>query len=101
MGYNDVVLHPNSSVNPCLQSLTILRKFCGPIAEAWGRDADGQRMPFQIVRLQSGPVVDSVTFSTVGLGKIPLERDKIIRHELLVLARSAAVPRYLGRCSDK
>ena len=76
-----------------------LERFCGPIVEGWAHDPDGQRMPFQIVRLQSGPVVDTVTFSTVGLGKIPLKcsrSHKIIRHELVMLAHSAAVPPNLG-----
>ncbi|MBO0883908.1 MAG: suppressor of fused domain protein, partial [Mycobacterium sp.] len=62
-------------------------------------DPDGQRLPFQIVRLRNGPVVDAVTFSTVGLGKIPLKcsrSHKIIRHELLMLACSVAVPPNLG-----
>jgi hypothetical protein len=50
---------------------------------------------FQIVRLEAGPVSNSVTFSTLGLSNWPLKApvsSKLIRHELVMLARNDSVP---------
>ena len=52
-------------------------------------------MPFQIVQLQGGPLAGTITYSTLGLGKLPLKAknsDKIIRHELVMLVRQQAIP---------
>lgn len=75
-----------------------LERFCGPIVEGWHCDADGRRLPFQIVRLAGGPVANTTTFSTLGLGDRPLRSknsEKYIRHELVMLARSGQVPPIL------
>jgi hypothetical protein len=82
---------------PVLPVLDHLEKFCGPVVKGWSCDPDGHRMQFQIVQLQSGPVANATTFSTLGLGKIPLKcGQKIIRHELVMLTRPQAVPGNLG-----
>jgi hypothetical protein len=75
-----------------------LEKFCGPIERGWQCDADGNKMPFQIVQMQGGPISGTTTFSTLGLGKIPLTSrtsQKIIWHELVMLSRSNATPANL------
>ncbi|WP_266158029.1 suppressor of fused domain protein [Dyella silvatica] len=72
-----------------------LEKFSGQIAEGWSKDADGNSMPFQVVRTESGPIEGSVTFATLGLSNHPLKStlsNKIIRQELIMLFRADAVP---------
>jgi hypothetical protein len=72
-----------------------LENFCGPIVHGWRGDPDGKKMPFQIVQMERGPISGTTTYSTLGLGKIPLparNSDKIIRHERVMLSRSNAVP---------
>src|SRR5437588_10705028 len=72
-----------------------LESFCGPIAEGWKFDPDGKEMPFQVIRLERGPTAGTVTFSTLGLSNYPLKSpdcEKLIRHELIMLARAGAVP---------
>jgi suppressor of fused protein SUFU len=72
-----------------------LESFCGPIVEGWQTDPDGKKMPFQIVRLERGPIEGTVTFSTLGLAFHQLSSassSKLIRHELVMLARSNAIP---------
>jgi hypothetical protein len=76
-----------------------LESFCGPIAEGWKTDPDGAEVPFQIVRLERGPITGTVTFSTLGLSNYALRSatsSKLIRHELVMLARSDAVPNNLA-----
>jgi suppressor of fused protein SUFU len=76
-----------------------LESFCGPIAEGWKKDPDGKEMPFQIVRLESGPIAGTVTFSTLGLSFHPLKSatsSKTIRHELVMLVRADDIPKNLG-----
>jgi hypothetical protein len=65
---------------------------CGPIVEGWTSDADGNDAPFQIVKMRGGPIDGSIAFSTLGLSNIPLrspapKSSKLIRHELVMLAR--------------
>lgn len=65
-----------------------LERFLGPIEAGWSQDADGTKMPFQIVRFAGGSGPGTVSFSTLGLSRIPLHSSvsgKEIRHELLVL----------------
>jgi hypothetical protein len=45
--------------------------------------------------MQGGPIAGTTTYSTLGLGKIPLKApnsDKVTRHELVMLSRSIASP---------
>ena len=52
-------------------------------------------MPWQVVRLERGPVEGSVTFATLGLNFYRLKSTgsaTVIRHELLMLARNGAIP---------
>jgi Suppressor of fused protein (SUFU) len=78
--------------------ITHLEKYCGPIVSGWSCDPDGARMPFQIVRMERGPIAETITHSTLGLGKIPLKSrssQKVIRQELVMLSRSTATPQNL------
>jgi hypothetical protein len=72
-----------------------LERFCGPIARGWTTDPGGNQMPFQIVEMQGGPIAGTITYATLGLGKIPLgsrRSEKLVRHELVMLSRSNAKP---------
>jgi hypothetical protein len=85
-------------MQPVLHVIGHLEKFCGPIIRGWSCDPDGNEMPFQIVQLQGSPIAGATTYATLGLGKIPLRSqssDRIIRHELVMLSRSDAVPENL------
>ncbi len=75
-----------------------LEQYCGPIVEGWKTDPDGNPRPYQIVRLQNGPVQGTTTYSTLGLSEIPLRSQwtgDVVRLELLMVARKNAVPRNL------
>jgi Suppressor of fused protein (SUFU) len=75
-----------------------IEKFCGPIVQGWSCDADGNEMPFQVAQMQGGPIAGTTTYSTLGLSKIPLlarNSDRVIRHELVMLSRSNAIPKNM------
>jgi hypothetical protein len=83
---------------PVPHVISHIEKFCGPIVQGWSCNADGNKMPFQIVQMQGGPIAGTTTYSTLGLGKIPLRArssDRVIRQELVILSRSSAVPENL------
>ncbi|MFI6717728.1 suppressor of fused domain protein [Kribbella sp. NPDC050470] len=64
-------------------------RYLGPIQEGWAVDADGEEMPFQIVRFDQGSDDKTVSFATLGLGRYPLRSTttaRTFRHELLLLA---------------
>jgi len=64
-----------------------LEKYLGTIQGGWSQDADGGKMPFQVVEFERGPRPDTVAFSTLGLSKTPLHSSatgKTIHHELLI-----------------
>jgi len=67
-----------------------LEAHLGPIEAGWSSDADGDAVPFQVARFAHGPVAGTRVFSTLGLSDYPLPSrasDKLIRHELVMLAR--------------
>ena len=79
-----------------------LERHLGPIDVGWSRDAEGARMPFQVVRLAGGRLPGTVAFATLGLShhrlrSPPSGRD--VRLELLVLLpeswQEAPVPSLL------
>jgi hypothetical protein len=63
-----------------------LERYLGEIDSGWPSDADGKRLPFQVVRFPQGGGTGTVSFATLGMSKYPLESwsGKQIRHELLV-----------------
>lgn len=75
-----------------------LEAFAGEIAQGWSVDSDGNRLPFQVVQTVGGPHLGTTTFVTLGLSNFPLSSDptgqtqKMIRHELLMIVPSEAVP---------
>jgi hypothetical protein len=72
-----------------------LESFCGPIVEGWRTDPDGKKMPCTVARFERGPSQGSVTFATLGLNSYRLKSatsQKLIRHELVMLARKDAIP---------
>ena len=74
---------------------THLERFCGPIERGWPIDPDGNKLPFQLVQMQRGPIDGTITYSTLGLSKIELRSRssrKSIRQELVMLSRSNATP---------
>ncbi|MDF4024660.1 suppressor of fused domain protein [Luteibacter sp. PPL201] len=73
-----------------------LERFAGEIVGGWPHDPDGKKLPFQVVQTAGGPHLGTTTFSTLGLGKIPLSDGKaeprMIRHELVMIVPADAVP---------
>jgi hypothetical protein len=85
-------------MQPVPHVISHIEKFCGPIVQGWSCDADGNKMPFQIIQMQGGPIAATTTYATLGLGKIPLRArnaDRVIRQELVILSRSNAIPENL------
>ena len=76
-----------------------LEAFVGDIVGGWRHDADGNPLPFQVVQTKGGPYEGTVTFSTLGLSKMPLadrsegQEHGPIRQELVILVPKEAVPR--------
>jgi Suppressor of fused protein (SUFU) len=61
----------------------------GRIEAGW-RDSGGTKWPFYVLRFRGGPIDDCVTYCTLGISEIPLKSpmsDKLIRHELFMMAR--------------
>lgn len=75
-----------------------LEAFAGEITRGWHIDADEKKVPFQVVQTKSGPFPGTTTISTLGLSNFPLPshkdstRSKLIRHELLMVVPTDAVP---------
>ena len=53
--------------------ITHLEAFLGPIAGGWIEDANGDRLPFQVVWLEDAPEKDLATYSTLGLSRHAIE----------------------------
>lgn len=71
-----------------------LERFCGPIVGGWA-PAPEIGIPFQVVRLERGPIAETITFATVGLSSRTLRSaasQKLIRHELVMIAKQAHAP---------
>lgn len=64
-----------------------LERYLGEIDAGWSRDADGNEMPFQIVRFPRGSGSGTISFATLGLSRYPLRSTsgKEIRQELLMI----------------
>jgi hypothetical protein len=65
-----------------------LELYLGEIQEGWTRDADGDKMPFQVLRFGRGSGPRTVSFSTLGLSAYGLQSPSTgreIRHELLMI----------------
>lgn len=64
-----------------------LERYLGEIEAGWSRDAAGNEMPFQIVRLPRGSGSGTISFATLGLSRYPLHSPtgKEVRHELLMI----------------
>lgn len=76
-----------------------LERFLGLIELGWERDADGEQMPFQVVRLGDPSNSETISFASLGLGRYPLASPasgRVIRHELMMLVpatmQSSPVP---------
>jgi len=79
-----------------------LERYLGPIQEGWSIDADGLKLPFQVVRFDQGSGSGTISFSTLGLSRHALPSPasrQLIRHELLLLApdslRAGPIPSLL------
>lgn len=75
-----------------------LEAFAGEILHGWSVDADGKKLPFQVVQTAGGPHAGTTTFATLGLSNFPLPDHKFctdpqwIRHELLMVVPADSVP---------
>lgn len=66
-----------------------LEKHLGEIKYGWSKDSSGKIQPYDVVKYNKGPFEGTVTYSTLGLSKIPLKSrmsDKTIRYELFFVA---------------
>ena len=60
----------------------------GPIRAGWTVDANGVRLPFQIVQFDGGPIEDMGTLVTLGYSNYRLRlAHSRIRQELMLFAR--------------
>ncbi len=57
-----------------------LEAFLGTIRGGWSKDADGRKVPFSVAEFPNGPRPGMVTFSTLGLSKIPLHAQTEFTH---------------------
>ncbi len=65
-----------------------LELYLGEIQEGWTRDADGSKMPFQVLRSRRGSGPGTLSFSTLGLSAYSLQSSgtgREIHHELLMI----------------
>lgn len=63
----------------------------GPIEVGWTSDADGNRLPFQVVKFDRVPLRGLAAFATLGLSRHPVQSrtsGKEIRLELLLLVHA-------------
>jgi hypothetical protein len=75
-------------MHPVLQHL---ESFLGKTVGGW-KDPAGETWPFHVLRFEGGPILNTVTYSTMGLSDTPLKcpnSGKQIRHELIFMARTA------------
>ena len=72
-----------------------LERFLGTIRGGWTTDADGRKMPFNVAEFPNGPRSDTVTFSTLGLSKVPLhaqtERTHVYEELLIIVPETLRV----------
>lgn len=57
-----------------------LERFLGTIRSGWTKDAEGRKMPFSVAEFSNGPRSNTVTFSTLGLSKVPLHAVTALTH---------------------
>lgn len=68
----------------------------GPIRAGWTVDANGVRLPFQIVQFDGGPIEDMGTLVTLGYSNYRLRlAHSRIRQELMLFARPKWIPANL------
>lgn len=84
-----------------------LESYLGRIDAGW-KDSDGTVWPFYVLRFLGGPILDVVTYSTLGLSDITLPSpvsSKLIRHELVFMVRASlahrAVPGLLHQVASE
>lgn len=68
----------------------------GPISRGWSRDADGNKLPFQVVLGSGSPVPNMQVLSTLGLSEKPLETSgRYFRQEVVMMFRGSDGERNL------
>jgi hypothetical protein len=74
-----------------------LERHLGPIGFGWSKDADGRRLPFQIVEFEKGPITGTHVLATLGLSDRALQMDdgRRVRQELVMILRQDVGPRNL------
>lgn len=74
-----------------------LERHLGLVAGGWATDADGRKMPFQVVTFERGPFQGARVLATLGLSHAPLRLGdaRAVRQELIVMFRESDGPRNL------
>lgn len=70
----------------------------GRITCGWSHDADGQKLPFQVVELEGNPIPGTRALSTLGLSNTSLgvgDTERRLRQELLLMFKEALGRRTL------
>ena len=85
-----------------LQLIEHFERYLGEVEIGWSRDADGDEVPFRVVRFRRGRGKGTISFATLDLGRYPLRSPvgrREIRHELLMIVpdrlRDGPVPGLL------
>src|SRR5579871_2861200 len=80
---------PDPADQPMSDLIAHLEKYLGRIQGGWSKTFDGDPMPFNVAVCENGVLQGTTAFVTVGLSHSPLPApasDKLIRHELLMVA---------------
>lgn len=76
-----------------------LERFLGPISRAWKADADGKKMPYQILAFRPEVLENTSAFTTLGLSRYPLSLGPgrgHVRLELMLLSNiDVEIERYI------
>lgn len=75
-----------------------IEKYCGTITFGIAHETTGEQLPFQVVHMDCRTIADTQVLATLGLsnyGFLHPTRDKVIRHELLLMIRKGTPPSNL------
>ncbi|WP_223701509.1 suppressor of fused domain protein [Sutcliffiella deserti] len=72
--------------------IKFLEDYLGEIKYGWSKNANDEELPFQVIKYGNGPFECTVTYSTLGLSKYPLQsymNEKEIHQELIFVSDSS------------
>lgn len=73
-------------------------QYLGPIVSGWSVDADGTKLPFQVVQFKKTPIEGACVLASLGLSNTPLQikgSENWLRQELIMMFRESEGPRNL------